>query len=61
MCYKGMFHITYDYKNINCVYKVEDEHSIFRFPNLYIALQFCKTCFQQLEDSNKRNQEYAQP
>ena len=47
MIYKG-FNITYDYKNINCVYRVDTGYSIHYFNNLYWALQFTKTCSEQL-------------
>ena len=47
MKYKG-FTITYDYIDVNRVYRVEAERTLHRFPNLYWALQFCKTVWNQL-------------
>ena len=47
MNYKG-FLVTYDYIDVNRVYRVDSDYQIFRFPNLYYALQFCKTVWMQL-------------
>lgn len=42
------FTIEYDYIDANRVYRVESDHSVHRFPNLYYALQFCKNVWMQL-------------
>lgn len=47
MKYKG-FSVNYDYIDVNRVYRVDSDYTTHRFPNLYFALQFCKTVWMQL-------------
>ena len=55
MDYKG-FSITYDYKDVNRVYRVEDAHTISRFPNFFWAIQYVRAVWNQL---NKKSLNYV--
>ncbi len=52
MDYKG-FTITYDHKDANCIYRVEDDRTISWFPNFYWAAQYVKLVSQQLSKKTR--------